>query len=158
MVSSSGKQTITLSTDLEFTITPAKFEPNANLDHIDVTRFSKKRAKIEAGEFNGGCCSTKVYGLVEGGMVTKLAFSKCEDSKRPPKFLEKPLAKALAAANLATGGSFQPMPVAEFITRARRGLIDIGGGCITICVFDFCFYCCILDGDPLCGTPIVVKG
>lgn len=157
MKSNGKKQVITVNTDLEFTITPARFEPNVNLDHIDPASL-KNGARIEAGEFSGGCCSTKVYGIVEAGVVQKLEVSKCKDAKRAPKFLRAPLAKAMKAVKAETGGSFEPMPVAKFISRARRGLIDIGGGCITICVFDFCFFCCILDNDPICGTPIVVKG
>ena len=149
---------ITVNADLEVTIKPAKFEPNINLDHIDASRIAKGPAKIEAGEFVGSCCATKVYGIVEGGIVRKLEFSKCKESKRAPKFLAAPLAKALAAIKPPGGGSFEPMPVAKFISRARRGLIDVGGGCITICIFDFCYSCCWLDGDPVCGPPIVVKG
>lgn len=158
MKNTDGKQTITVNADLEITITPAKFEPNVNLDHIDPSRISKGRATIEAGEFIGNCCSTKVYGISQGGVVRKLKFSKCKDSKRPPKFLEAPLAKALEAIREGGGGAFEPMPVNDFISRARRGFIDVGGGCITICIFDFCYFCCVLDGAPLCGEPIVVKG
>ena len=158
MKSTGGKQTITVNADLKITIKPAKFEPNINLDHLDVSRISKGQTKIEAGEFIGSCCSTKVYGIVEDGIVQKLEFSKCEGSKRPPKFLKAPLAKAMEAIKPASGGSFEPMPVENFISRARRGLIDIGGGCITICIFDFCYFCCILDGDPICGEPIIVNG
>lgn len=158
MKSTGGKQTITVNADLVFTIKPAKFEPNMNLDHIDASQISNGRKKIEAGEFIGSCCSTKVYGIVEGGIVQRIEFSKCKDSKAPPKFLKAPLAKAMEAVKPVGGGSFEPMPVANFISLARRGLIDIGGGCITICIFDFCYSCCILDGDPICGEPIVVKG
>ena len=153
-----SKQTMTVNGDLEFTVTPAKFEPNINLDHIDADRISRGQAKIEAGEFIGDCCSTKVYGIVEDGIVRKLEFTKCKDAKKPPKFLKAPLAKAMEAIKPATGGSFKPMPLKEFMSRAGRGLIDVGGGCITICIFDHCFYCCVLDSDVLCGVPIVVKG
>lgn len=155
----SSKKKITLKADLEFTVDPAKFEPSANLDHIDVGRLSKRRAKIEAGEFVGNCCSTKVYGIVERGVVRKIEFSKCKGSKRPPKFLDAPLVKAMAAIKPG-GGGFKPMPVSQFIASARRRFIDIdiGGVCITICIFDFCYSCCLLDGQPICGPPIVVKG
>lgn len=160
MKGAASKQTIKLNVDLEVTIEAAKFEPSANLDHIDVGRLSKKRAKIEAGEFIGDCCSTKVYGLAEGGIVRKIEFSKCKGSKRPPKFLEAPLAKAMAAIKPPGGGSFKPMPVAEFIRAARRRFIDIiiDGVCIYICIFDRCYFCCVVDGDTLCGEAIVVKG
>jgi len=158
--STGGEQTITVNADLEITIKPAKFEPNINLDHLDVSGISKGRTKIEAGEFIGSCCSTKVYGIVEEGIVRKLEFSKCEASKRPPKFLKAPVAKAMEAIKPASGGSFEPMPVKKFISHARRGFIDIGGGggCIYICIFDFCYFCCVVDGDTLCGEAIVVKG
>ncbi|HEU0310365.1 MAG TPA: hypothetical protein VFR36_03990 [Sphingomicrobium sp.] len=158
--SGGGKQSITLKADLEFTVEPVAFEPSTNLDHIDVSRLSKRRAKIEAGEFVGSCCSTKVYGIAEGGIVRKLEFSKCKGSKRPSKSLEAVVTKAIAAIKPSMGGSFNPMPVSNFIASARRRFIDIdiGGGCIIICIFDSCIYCCVLDGVPICGEPIVVKG
>jgi hypothetical protein len=158
-VSSVASKKIVVNANLEFTVTPAKFEPSANLELIDAGKAASGK-KIEVGEFIGGCCSTKVYGVVERGMVTRVEFGKCKDMKRPSRSLAAAAAKALKAAQPGRGGKFKPMPVSEFIAQARRRFIDIdiGGGCVTICVGDACFYCCLLDGDPICGTPIVVKG
>jgi hypothetical protein len=149
---------IVVNADLEFTVTPAKFEPSANLELLDAGKAASRK-KIEVGEFIGGCCATKVYGVVERGMVTRVEFGKCKDMKSPSRSLAAAAAKGLKAAGLG-GGAFQPMPVAAFIAQARRRFIDIdiGGGCITICVGDVCFFCCVLDRDTICGTPIVVKG
>lgn len=160
MASATGKRTIVVNVDLEFTITPAKFEPNTNLDHIDVKLTSKKAAKIEAGELIGNCCSTKVYGIVENDMVSRIEFGKCKGSKSPPKFLESAVAKAIEAIRPEGKGSFEPMPVSAFISRAKRRFIDIdiGGGCVTICIAGFCYFCCVLDRDTLCGEPIVIQG
>lgn len=158
-MSSVASKKIVVSANLEFTVTPAKFEPSANLELIDAGKAASRK-KIEVGEFIGGCCATKVYGVVERGMVTRVEFGKCKDMKSPSRSLAAAAAKALKAAQPGGGGKFKPMPVAEFISQARRrfNLIDIGGGCITICVWDACFYCCVLDSDIICGTPIVVKG
>jgi hypothetical protein len=158
-VSSVASKKIVVKADLEFTVTPAKFEPSANLELIDAEKIASRK-KIEVGEFIGGCCATKVYGVVERGMVTRVELGKCKDMKSPPRSLAAAAGKALKAAQVGRGGKFKPMPVAEFIAQARRRFIDIdwGGGCIIICVWDACFYCCVLDGDTLCGTPIVVKG
>jgi hypothetical protein len=158
-MSSVASKKIVVNADLEFTVTPAKFEPSPNLELIDAGKAASRK-KIEVGEFIGGCCATKVYGVVERGMVTRVEFGKCKDMKSPSRSLAAAAAKALKAARPRGGGAFKPMPVAAFIAQARRrfNLIDIGGGCITICVFGACFYCCVLDRDTICGTPIVVKG
>ena len=159
-MSSVASKKIVVKSDVEFTVTPARFEPSANLELIDAGKIPSRK-KIEVGEFIGGCCATKVYGVVERGMVTRVEFSKCKDMKRPSRSLAAATAKALKAAKLGVGGKFQPMPVADFIAKARRpGFIwgDIGGGCVTICVWDFCYTCCLLDSDLLCGPPIVVQG
>ena len=158
-MSSVASRKIVVKADLEFTVTPAKFEPSASLELIDAGKAAS-REKIEVGEFIGGCCATKVYGVVERGMVTRVEFAKCKDMKSPSRSLAAAASKALKAARPGSGGAFKPMPVAAFIAQARRRFIDIdiGGGCITICVGDACFFCCVLDNDPICGTPIVVKG
>ena len=156
-MSSVASKKIVVNAKLEFTVTPAKFEPSANLELIDAGKAASRK-KIEVGEFIGGCCATKVYGVVERGMVTRVEFGKCKDMKSPSPSLAAAAAKALKAAG--GGGAFQPMPVAAFIAQARRRFIDIdiGGGCIIVCVGDACFFCCVLDRDTICGTPIVVKG
>ncbi len=158
-MSSVASKKIVVNADLEFTVTPAKFEPSANLELIDAGKAASRK-KIEVGEFIGGCCATKVYGVVERGMVTRVEFGKCKDMKSPSRSLAAAAAKGLKAARLGGGGAFRPMPVAAFIAQARRRFIDIdiGGGCITICVGDACFFCCVLDRDTICGEPIVVKG
>jgi len=158
-MSNVASKKIVVNADLEFTVTPAKFEPTANLELIDASKAASRK-KIEVGAFLGGCCATKVYGVVEHGMVTRVEFEKCKDMKSPSRSLAAAAAKALKAARPTGGGTFQPMPVAAFIAQARRRFIDIdvGGGCITICIGDSCFFCCVLDNDPICGTPIVVKG
>ena len=157
-MSSVASKKLVVKAELEFTVTPAKFEPNVNLELIDAGKAASRK-KIEVGEFIGGCCATKVYGVVERGMVTRVEFGKCKDMKSPPRSLAAAAAKGLKAARLG-GGAFRPMPVAAFIAQARRrfNLIDIGGGCITICIFGACFFCCQLDRDTICGTPIVVEG
>lgn len=154
--SAGGKQTITVNADIEISIERAKFEPNINLDHLDAARIVKGR--IEAGEFIGGCCATKVYGIVQDGTVSKLQLSKCEGARRPPKYLKAPLAKAMEAIRTAGQKPFSPMPVQRFIREARRGFIDWDWPCIYICIFGSCYYCCRVDSDTLCGEAIVVKG
>lgn len=151
---------LSIKTDLEFTVTPALFQPIVGLDFIDPGKFGSRRARLEVGAFAGGCCATKVFAIIERGMVTKVEFGKCKEAARPQAALQPVLAKALAAIRTGGPGDFTPMPVREFLAHAKRRFIDIdiGGGCITICIFDFCYSCCILDGDPLCGPPIVVKG
>ena len=94
-------------------------------------------------------------------MVSRVEFSKCQDMKSPSRSQAAAVQKVLKAAKLGGGGKFQPMPVADFISKARLGFIwgDIGGGCVTICVFgDYCYTCCLLDRTLICGPPIVVKG
>lgn len=158
-MSSVSSKKIVVKADLEFTVTPAKFEPSANLDLIEAGKAASRK-KIEVGEFVGGCCATKVYGVVERGMVKRVEFGKCKDMKGPSRSLAAAAAKALKAARPKGGGKFQPMPVAAFIAQARRrfDLIDIGGGCITICFLGVCVFCCVLDRDTICGTPIIIEG
>jgi hypothetical protein len=160
MKSAAKKSTLSVMAKLEFTVTPASFQPSANLDLLDPAKFGKRRVRLEVGEFTGGCCTTKLYADIENGKVSRLKMSKCKEAARPPAQLAEVLSKAIAATGLDRPGSVIGMPVAEFIARARRRFIDIdwGGGCIYVCVFDFCFYCCVLDGDTLCGRPIVVTG
>lgn len=162
MKSAAKKLTLSVQTELEFTVTPAPFVPSANLDFIDLAKLGSRRAKLEVGEFTGGCCATKVYARVERGMVTRIELSKCKEARRPPGFLQAALAKGFEAAGMGKSPGFQPIPLAEFIAQARRRFIDWGGNgidwCVTICIGDFCFFCCRLGDDSFCDWPIVVKG
>jgi hypothetical protein len=159
MKNAAKKLTLSVKTELEFTVVPAPFQPSAGLDYIDLAKLASRRARLEVGEFTGGCCATKVYAIVERGMVTKVEFGKCKESARPPAALQPLLTKALAAVRI-DGGGFAPVPIKDFLAFAKRRFIDIdiGGGCITICVWDRCYSCCVLGSDTLCGPPIVVKG
>ena len=158
-MSKPASKKIVVNADLEFTVTPAKFEPSANLELIDAGKAASRK-KIEVGEFIGDCCATKVYGIIERGMVTRVEFGKCKEMKSPSRSFAAAAGKALKAARPEGGGTFEPMPVAAFIAQARRRFIDIfiGGGCTTICVFDVCYTCCVLGRDTVCGPPIVVRG
>jgi hypothetical protein len=161
-MSSVAPKQIVVNAKVELTVIPAEFQPSANLELIDVNKI-RSRKKIEVGEFIGGCCATKVYGVVQRGMVTTVELAKCKDMKSPPSWLAPTVAKALKAAEPGRGGKFKPMPVADFIAQARNRFIDIdwGGGCIYICIGppsdDHCYFCCLADG-LFCGKSIVVLG
>ena len=62
-MSSVASRKIVVKADLEFTVTPAKFEPSPNLELIDSSKVASRK-KIQVGEFIGGSCATKVYGVI----------------------------------------------------------------------------------------------
>ena len=149
MTSVASKQ-IVVNAKVEFTVIPAEFEPSANLELIDAGRAASRK-KIEVGEFIGGCCATRVYGVVERGMVTRVEFGKCKDMKSPPRRLP-PRSRKRSRRPSRERRQVQADARRRLHRPGPRRFIDIdcGGGCITICVGDACFYCCVLDRDTIC--------
>jgi len=62
-MSSVASKKIVINVNVEFTVTPAKFEPSPNLELIDSSKVASRK-KIQVGEFIGGSCATKVYGVI----------------------------------------------------------------------------------------------
>ena len=134
-----------------------EFEPLATLAALDVERLSRGNHKIEIGFIKGGCCRHLVRAVIKRGMVTGCEIEPCEESEGmsvPPE-----LVKLLAQARkrVQGGRTWQPIPVGQFITssaRMRDLIIIIGGGCIYVCIWDFCFMCCWYP-RPHCFKPII---
>ena len=122
-MASVASRKIVVKADLEFTVTPAKFEPSASLELIDAGKAASRK-KIEVGEFIGGCCATKVYGVVQRGMVTRVEFGKCKDMKSPSRSLAAAAAKALKAARRGGGGGFRRCPSPRSSPRPGAGSIS----------------------------------
>jgi hypothetical protein len=119
-----------------------------------------KRGSLVLGNYvvEGGCsCCTTVTAKIENGMVVSITGEKCKEGKPIPKELRVTVQKARNKLMSGRNNLKLPISVSELLLR-RIIDIDIGGGCIIICVFDFCYFCCVLDGTIICDRPIIVKG
>ena len=125
MAAAAKKLDISVPTDLQFTVRPAPFESNGNLKFLDLGKLRSRRCRLEVGQFKGGCCATKLYAVVERGMVVRLELEKHKGSKRPPPFLKDVLAKAVEALRASSSSESEPiplpMPVEDFIQAMQTG-------------------------------------
>jgi hypothetical protein len=137
-----------------------EFEPLSTLAALDVERLSRGNHKIEIGFIKGGCCRNLVRAVIKSGMVTGCEIEPCEESERmsvPPQLMKL---LQQARKKVQRGRTWQPIPVAQLISSSARMLdliIIIGGGCIYICIWDFCFMCCWYP-RPHCFKPVISTG
>ena len=151
--------------DTEFTV-PVKvqvrhpeFVPLATLASLDVDRLSRGSHKIEIGFMEGGCCRNLVRAVIRGGMVVGIEVEPCEETRGGKASPEVMKLFEQARRRLKVGGKWKPFPVSYLASRQRQRdlVIIIGGGCIFICIFDFCFMCCWYP-RPHCFRPVIIEG
>ncbi len=162
MATSPKKQRVLakLSVPMNVEIREPEFEPLASLAALDLERLKKGNHKIEIGFIKGGCCRKLVRAVIKDGMVTGCEVEPCKESgkkgKVPPELLA---AFDKARKKVADGKKWEPTPISELVRSSARmrDLIIIGGGCIFICLWDFCFMCC-WEPEPHCFISDIVVG
>lgn len=102
-------------TDLNVIVRPAPFRPAGNLKFLDFGKLRGRRARLEVGEFDGTCCPTKLYAVVERGMVVRVELEKRKGAKPPPAFLKPILIKAVKSLTGRSPIDFEPMPVEDYV-------------------------------------------
>jgi|SRR6185436_1679200 len=124
-------------------VTPVPFTPLATLDALDVGRLKRAaRKRIEVGYFESECCRRMVYAIVRKGMVVKLELDPCEGEVQTTPETEQVIKSALARMRAGKGGrKVLPVPVERFMANAPGLIIQIWG-CIRICCFGYCLFCC----------------
>jgi hypothetical protein len=150
-----------LSLPMKVEIRAPEFEPLASLAVLDLEQLKKGNHKIEIGFIKGGCCRKLVRALIKDGMVTGCEVEPCKESGKEGKVPPELLAVLDKARKKVAGGKkWEPIPVSELVSmsaRVRDLIIIIGGGCIFICVFDFCFMCC-WKPTPHCFISDIIVG
>jgi hypothetical protein len=133
------------------------FVPLASLATQDVQKLSKGRHKIEIGFIEGGYCPKMVHAVIRNGMVTSLEVDPCEHSIRVlPKEMSKEISEVFAEARRRVEQvPWEPVPVAELIDSMARESsyptrIGWGAGCIYICVWHYCLFCCVRGNQVIC--------
>jgi len=126
------------------------FVPLTSLVTQDVQKLSKGSHKIEIGFMEGGCCPKMVHAIIRKGMVTRIEVEPCEHSEQVlPKAMSKEMSEVVAQARRKIEQDpWQPVPVAELIDSIAMDSsyptrIGWGAGCIYICVWHYCLFCCI---------------
>lgn len=120
--------------ELEFTVRPAPFRPAKNLKFLDLDKLRSRRARLEVGEFEGGCCPTKLFAVVERGMVVRVELGKRKGAKPPPAFLEPVVVKAVESLSRRGPTEFEPVPVEDYV-RALQTPEGPSGPRTTLCFF-----------------------
>lgn len=124
-------------------VTPVPFTPLATLKHLDVARLKRAgQQRIEVGYFESECCRRMVYAVVRKGMVVKLELDPCEGEVKTTPETEQVIKAALARMRAGKrGGKVLPVPVERLASNAAGLIIQIWG-CIKICCFGYCLFCC----------------
>jgi hypothetical protein len=150
-----------ISVPVKVEIREPDFEPLASLGALDLKRLQKGKHKIEIGFIKGGCCRKLVRAVIKDGMVTGCEVEPCKESgkagKTPPELL---VVLAEARKKVTGGKKWKPIPVAELVTSnaiMRDLIIIVGDGCIYMCIFGFCFLCC-MDPTPHCFVSDIIVG
>jgi hypothetical protein len=150
-----------LSVPMKVEIREPDFEPLDSLAALDLKRLQKGNHKIEIGFIKGGCCRKLVRAVIKDGMVTGCEVEPCKEmvkaGKTPPKLLA---VLDEARKKIGDGKKWKPIPVSELVSsnaRMRDLIIIIGGGCIFICIFEFCFLCC-WKPTPHCFISDIIVG
>ncbi len=121
-------------TDLDVTVRPAPFRPSGNLKFLDFGKLRSRRARLELGEYDGGCCPTKLYAVVERGMVVRTELEKRKGAKPPPASLVPILTKAVESLGERDPTEFEPVPVEDYV-RAMQTPEGPSGPRSTVCFF-----------------------
>ena len=136
-------RSIVLRQNVAVEVTEAPFHTFDSVRQLDVARLSRAaKARFEVGYFETECCRQAVHAIVKKGMVTELELEPCKSPVRMTPELEKLLkagAKKLASGR--RGSSPLPVPVSEFLADPVGLTIQIKG-CIKICIFGYCVWCC----------------
>jgi hypothetical protein len=133
MKDAAKKIQLSAQTELEFTVEPAPFRPSGNLKFLDLGKLRSRRARFEVGEYDSGCCATKLYAVVEGGMVVRLELEKRKGWKAPPAHVKPILVKAVEALARNSPPDFKPVPVEEFVQALQRDSSPGGSVSNTTC-------------------------
>ncbi len=134
-----------------------EFEPLSSLSALDLDRLSKGNHKVEIGFVHGGSCRQLVRAVIRNGMVTGCEVEPCEDSGIPPS--KEMVAVFTQVQKRLKTKKWKPIPIRDLVSNTARmqSLIIWGGGCILICIFDFCIMCCWWP-RPHCFRPIISTG
>jgi hypothetical protein len=126
------------------------FVPLASLATQDIQKLSKGGHRIEIGFMEGDCCPKLVHAVIRNGMVTRIEVEPCVHSERVlPKAMSKEMSEVVAKARKRMEQDpWQPVPVAELVENMARDShypprIGWGAGCIYICLWHYCLFCCI---------------
>lgn len=145
-------RSVTLKHAVTFEITPVAFTPFQSIHTLDLDRLSRaRRAVVELGQFDAGCCKRTTRAVIKRGQVTEVLVDPCSEGTMKPT---PQLAKLLSSARRKLSPSVPkgprlPMPATRYFS-AHGGdtvvVLDLGILCWRTCV-DFlgtrlCTVCC----------------
>jgi hypothetical protein len=141
---------ISLNPKVAIEVRPVPFRQLDSLRHLDLDRLARaKRARVELGYFEAGCCRRTLTAIVRNGIVTALEVEPCPNPVR----LTAGLRALVRAARRAIEGHsrrprFRRQPVREFFGSDVGLTIDVSF-CFLICLFGYCLICCYDRHDPV---------
>ena len=144
----------------KITVHPTEFKLFDSVRHLDLSALEKAaHSEIEIGEIKTDCCQHVVRAVIRRGMVTEVGIAQPAKGESTP--VTGDFGKLLKAVRLKLKkqrkpGSGLPMPVGQFfrgpVAQAVQTLT-----CWRICLFHWCFGCCINNqtGHVYCGRVII---
>lgn len=160
MATKRNRTGISIKVTQEYRVALPKFVPSASLDFIDIQKLEKrKKATIDFGHFESGCCKAGVTAELEYGKIKVFHTERCKTSGKPSKAFTSTVTaaykKLIKGRNVIKVGT----PLSEIIRSSALKLPDIiiSGWCIMICWEgsdgrEHCFFCC-LTPTPFCMGP-----
>src|SRR5262245_34367187 len=166
MARSKKARPVKFAQTVEVQFTPVPFEPFQSVRSLDLEQLARaRRAVVELGQFEAGCCRRTARAVIQYGRVTSPERDACHDRAAKPGKASPELARLFARAHemlqRSSGGGLRlPMPVKRFFRRRATGDVEItieiqkGATCYRVCVslpeMLACGYCCVFDGEVTC--------
>lgn len=154
MVAKKNRGTVTVKVSQEFRVSLPKVVLSKSLQFIDVDNLEKrKRATIELGHVETGCCSALIRVDLEYGKIRAFRTERCKTASTPSKAFMAAISAARKKLKPTKGSDTITVgtPISEVLSSALRlPDITVYDGCIMVCWDgsdgrEHCFFCCL---DP----------
>lgn len=155
----SSSRTVVVHQRVPIEVTPLPFVAHESVRNLDLEALSRvKKARLEVGHFDAGCCQRTVCAIVRNGKLTSFEVEPCDErAPMPPSMksiVDAAYRDAARRARAAThaGGLKLPVPVEQLPQTLARIKATIWV-CVKICIFGHCLICCI-DANTESPKPI----
>jgi hypothetical protein len=136
-------RTLVLHRKVPIEVTPLPFQPLESVRNLDLSALARvKRAHIEIGRYETGCCRRVVRAVIRRGMVTSFELEPCKKRVQLTSDMKSIVRAAHAAARARSGrGPKFPFAVHDLPSAVAQLKYSIWW-CVRICCFGYCITCC----------------